>query len=95
MNLKNLTTRAKFLLAAIVAGALSMQVDQVKDAVTPYIANHPKLASIAGAVFSLVTLLQNPTVQHILGIDEQKTVATAADGTTISQSCKTTTIKEG
>lgn len=68
MNFKNLSTKTKIQLGAIVAAVMGMQVDQVKNMVMPLVARHPHLSTIATGVFTLVTLLQNPTVELMLGL---------------------------
>jgi hypothetical protein len=67
-NLTDLTTRAKVQLGAIVVAMLGMQVDQVKDIVLPLVAHHPRIASLATGIFTIITFLQNPTIAKILGI---------------------------
>jgi hypothetical protein len=87
-----MTTRAKVLLGAIVAGALSMQVPQVKDVIMPLVANHPHVSTLVGAIFTVITLLQNPVIQEVLGIEDEKKVVVDPDGTTTATHTTTSTL---
>jgi hypothetical protein len=61
-------TSTKWLLGAIVSFATLMQIDAVKNLVTPLVAHHPKVSSIIAALIAIGTLLHNPTVQQVFGL---------------------------
>lgn len=72
MNWKALKTRVKVQLGMIVAGALAMQVDQVRGLLMPLINGHPKLVSFAGSLFTAISLLQNPAIEKMFGFDHKQ-----------------------
>ena len=53
------------LIAAIIYGA-SMQVDGIKNLVTPYLANHPKLTSAFAVFIFCIGLLHNPMAYSVI-----------------------------
>lgn len=67
---QDLRLATKFLLGAIVSLALAMQLDVVKNYVTPILAGHPKLTSIVMGIAGLGLLLMNPQVRKVLHIDD-------------------------
>jgi phage-related protein len=69
-NVKSsLTNLSKTVIGVIVGMAGLMQIDAVKDFVTPILTAHPKIASIVAAVVAIGLLLQNPAVQKILHLN--------------------------
>jgi hypothetical protein len=68
--LKDTKGLTKFLIGAIITLAGAMQLDVVKNFMTPIVANHPKISSIIAGIVGLGLLLQNPQVQKALHINE-------------------------
>lgn len=83
LDFTKLTKSAKALLVAAVVAAGGMQIDTVKDKVTPYLANHPKLTSAFGAFVFVVGLLHNPVVYNAVAgvLDIHQTSPTEAEVT--------------
>jgi hypothetical protein len=75
----------KGLIGLLVGLAGLMQIDAVKNFVTPILAMHPKISSIVMALCGIGLLLQNPYVRKILHIDTvtqqtTTTISTSAGG---------------
>jgi uncharacterized membrane protein len=76
INWTALNTKTKVLIVTVLGAAASMQVEGVKDAVMPHLANHPKIASAVTSILFIVGVIQNPTTRkilHQLGFDEETT----------------------
>jgi hypothetical protein len=58
----------KWLFGAIVSFGGLMQIDAVKNFVTPLVAKHPKISAIVVCLTTIGTLLHDPRVQQVLGI---------------------------
>jgi hypothetical protein len=74
LDWSKLNKKAKALVVAAIGAAVSMQIPQVKDAIMPHLANHPKIASAVGSILFIIGVIQNPTTQKILhqiGFEEE------------------------
>jgi hypothetical protein len=76
-GLRNFT---KWAIGVIVGLAGLMQIDAVKNFVTPILAQHPKISSIVLGLVAVGLLLQNPAVQRILHLDITGTTVKISDG---------------
>ena len=75
-GLRNFT---KWAISVIVGLALLMQIDIVKNFITPILTQHPKIASIVMGLAGIGLLLQNPAVQRILHLDITGTTVKISD----------------
>lgn len=66
----------KALLALFMALPFLMQIDAVKNFVTPLLLAHPKISTAVGSLTSIALLLHNPQVQRVLGITTVETSTT-------------------
>ena len=65
-NFKKLQPHVKVLLISAITYALSMNVDAIKNWVTPNLSQHPKLVSSIGSVLFVIALLQKPAVTEAI-----------------------------
>ena len=81
-NIKQgLTGLAKGLIGVLIGLAGLMQIDAVKNFVTPIFNAHPKIAAVVAAAIGIGMLLQNPAVQKILHIDVTATSVKVSSST--------------
>ena len=66
----------KILFALFMSLPFLMQVDAVKNFLTPIFAAHPKIAATVSSLAGIALLLHNPQVQQALGITVSESKST-------------------
>jgi hypothetical protein len=79
-----ITNLSKTFIGIITGLALLMQLDVVKNFVTPILAGHPKISSIVMGLVGIGLLLQNPAVQKILHLNITSDSVKVSDSTGIT-----------
>jgi hypothetical protein len=69
---KGLKDSTKAILGIIVLIVSLLQIDQVQAMVAPLVGAYPKLAALIAGLISIGTLLHNPKVRELLGMDEEE-----------------------
>ena len=89
-DLSKLKFSTKGLIAFLLGLGSLLQVPQVSAPVFAFAKLHPHFASVLGVLTLVVTLLHNPTVDQILGINQTTTVNTTDN--TASKTVSTTIV---
>lgn len=82
MNWKSINTRTKVFIGLAFTYILSVNVPDIKNVVIPKLANHPHISTTLAGILFIVSLLQNPMVQEVLGIKHDEIIQQTADGQT-------------
>lgn len=81
IDISNINARTKAIVVMALGYLISINIPAVKDAVIPYLANHPHLSTTFGGIMVLASALQNPTVRNAIGLKSDEMIVHNEDGT--------------
>ena len=91
--IQRLSLLGKLCIGFVATVCALVQIPAVKDVLIPLLASHPHISTIFGGLTVIGSLMANPQVQQVLGIEEKSEMKLDTEGNAILTETKTTTVE--